>query len=163
MELSDARKVDRRDEWSNRKTRDTPIANPSCGCISFMVTGLCRGRAWSKQEIAPSTRGTWCRVSSLSSTIFGSVYAKRPDYGPGQYRPLIPNDENEFPRVSLERGEYDPPVFDSRYAQSLPAKNSSRSIRKSCKKMDLTKRYLDGNFGARLYTSILLSQNTYTP
>lgn len=29
MEPSDARKVDRRDERSNRRTRDTPIANPS--------------------------------------------------------------------------------------------------------------------------------------
>lgn len=57
--------------------------------------------------------------------------------------PLIPNDENEFPRVSLECREYDPPVFGSRYAQSLPAKNSPRSIRKSYKKMDLTKRYME--------------------
>lgn len=29
--------------YSNRKTRDTLIANPSCGCISFMVTGSHRG------------------------------------------------------------------------------------------------------------------------
>lgn len=159
MEPSDARKVDRRDERSNRRIRDAPIAHPSCGCISFMVTGLYRGRAWSKQEIAPSTRGTWCRMSSLS-TIFGSVYTEHlvelSDYGPGQYGPLISNDENEFPRVSLECREYDPPVFGSRYAQSLPAKNGPRSIRKSYKKMDLTKRCA-ATFGPA-YT-VVLPQN----
>jgi len=149
MEPSDARKVDRRDERSNRRMRDTPIANPLADVLALWSRGYTRGRAWSKQEIAPSTRGTWCRVSSLSSTIFGSVYTKHLVLSTALGStdgPLIPNDENEFPRVSLECREYDPPVFGSRYAQSLSAKNSPRSIRKSYKKMDLTKRYM-GTWG----------------
>lgn len=60
-----------------------------------------------------------CRVSSLSPTIFG----RRPSHVSNLLRPWatsttthsIPNDGNEFPRVSRARGIATLPVLDGRY------------------------------------------------
>jgi len=82
--------VDRRDERSNRRTRDAPIAHPSADVLAFMVTGL--RRAWSKQEIAPRTRGTRS-VQFIVDDFRKRLQTSRstPNYGPGQCRPLIPS------------------------------------------------------------------------
>jgi len=90
--MEDARKVDRRDERSNRRTRDSPIAHPSADVLAFMVTGLRRGRAWSKQEIAPRTRGTRS-VQFIVDDFRKRLQTSRstPNYGPGRCRPLVPS------------------------------------------------------------------------
>lgn len=110
----------------------------------------------SKHSIGTDPR---CRVSSLSSTIFGNHFApyqvSRSILATALSVYSIPNDENKFPRVFLSlflSKEYDPPVLDSRYAQLLLAKNVfSRFV------MNLAKRSIK-----KLWCSLiraLLSQN----
>lgn len=77
--------------------------------------------------------GPKCRVSSLSSTIFGSCLAQHQvsrsvlttALASGRFiRSLMMKTSFQGSlSFSQTRGEYDPPVFGSRYARSLPAKN----------------------------------------
>lgn len=95
MEPKDARKVDRRggrmakSKVARHPNRKTPLAD----VLALWSRG--EGRAGGMEEgytVAEQTgnsseysigTGPRCRVSSLSSTIFGNRFTKCPDYGPG--------------------------------------------------------------------------------
>lgn len=66
---------------------------PPCRCISFMITGVYRRRSSLEQtgnSFEHSGDRNRCRVSSLSSTIFGSIHTKRRlEYGTLSTGPLI--------------------------------------------------------------------------
>jgi hypothetical protein len=101
--------VDRRDERSNRRTRDSPIAHPSADVLAFMVTvtpwpGLEQTGNSSEDPGDPECPVYRRRFSEATPDV-----SQHPELRPWAMPATrsIPNDENEFPRVTPEHGGYD--------------------------------------------------------